>query len=228
MKFEPIVALCLVATLAACDSESDHPGAASQDAGTAGVSAKAESAPAPAARVEPAKHPQASTDVRSRGAQLYARQCVACHGDAGLGDGEAAYLLYPKPRDFRAGIYRYTSTWEGVPTDDDLYRTLSRGMPGSAMPSWAHLSEEDRRALVAHVKSLAEKPLVIVPAKAGDPAAAEAGEGVVEVPAEPADDAASRARGAALFAYGRDGQELFRTTVEEPLHERPAAHANSI
>ena len=31
-----------------------------------------------------------------------------------------------------------------------------------------------------------------------------------------------------VIAYGKDGQELFRTTVEEPLHERPAEHANSI
>jgi hypothetical protein len=58
--------------------------------------------------------------------------------------------------------YRLVSTWEGVPTDEDLYRTISRGMPGSAMPSWAHLPE------------------------------------------------------------------IFRTTIEEPLHVRPAIHANSI
>jgi nitrate reductase / nitrite oxidoreductase, beta subunit len=31
-----------------------------------------------------------------------------------------------------------------------------------------------------------------------------------------------------VIAYGREDQELFRTTVEEPLHERPARHANSI
>jgi nitrate reductase beta subunit len=31
-----------------------------------------------------------------------------------------------------------------------------------------------------------------------------------------------------VIAYGREDQELFRTTVEEPLHERPAKHANSI
>jgi nitrate reductase beta subunit len=31
-----------------------------------------------------------------------------------------------------------------------------------------------------------------------------------------------------VIAYGRDGAELFRTTVEEPIHVRPAAHANSI
>jgi nitrate reductase beta subunit len=31
-----------------------------------------------------------------------------------------------------------------------------------------------------------------------------------------------------VIAYGKDGQELFRTTVEEPLIERPSIHANSI
>jgi nitrate reductase beta subunit len=31
-----------------------------------------------------------------------------------------------------------------------------------------------------------------------------------------------------VIAYGRNGKELFRTRVEEPLHVRPAIHANSI
>ena len=31
-----------------------------------------------------------------------------------------------------------------------------------------------------------------------------------------------------VIAYGREGQEIFRTNVEEPLHVRPAKHANSI
>jgi nitrate reductase alpha subunit len=31
-----------------------------------------------------------------------------------------------------------------------------------------------------------------------------------------------------VIAYGRDGQELFRTSVEEPVHVRPRHHANSI
>ena len=31
-----------------------------------------------------------------------------------------------------------------------------------------------------------------------------------------------------VIAFGGDGRELFRTTVEEPLHVRPAVHANSI
>jgi nitrate reductase beta subunit len=31
-----------------------------------------------------------------------------------------------------------------------------------------------------------------------------------------------------VIAYGRDGEELFRTTIEEPVHVRPQTHANSI
>jgi nitrate reductase beta subunit len=31
-----------------------------------------------------------------------------------------------------------------------------------------------------------------------------------------------------IIAFGRDGKELFRTTIEEPLHVRGAQHANSI
>jgi nitrate reductase beta subunit len=31
-----------------------------------------------------------------------------------------------------------------------------------------------------------------------------------------------------VIAYGKDGKELFRTTVEEPIHVRSPKHANSI
>jgi nitrate reductase beta subunit len=31
-----------------------------------------------------------------------------------------------------------------------------------------------------------------------------------------------------VIAYGQDGEELFRTTIDEPVYERPAKHANSI
>jgi nitrate reductase beta subunit len=31
-----------------------------------------------------------------------------------------------------------------------------------------------------------------------------------------------------VIAYGRNGQELFRTTVDEPIHVRGSKHANSI
>jgi mono/diheme cytochrome c family protein len=133
------------------------------------------------------------------GEKIYAKQCAACHGADGRGDGEAAYLLYPRPRNFRTGRYRLVSTWEGAPSDEDLFLTVTRGIPGSAMPSWEHLDEKSRRALVAYIKSLAEKPIVIQPAS--DPKnEGDRGTGVIRVPAEPAYDDAARARAKELFA----------------------------
>ena len=81
------------------------------------------------------KPPPASPKLIALGKQVYSQQCIACHGVGGRGDGEAAYLLYPKPRDFVAAKYRLVSTWERVPTDQNLFDTITRGMPGSAMPS---------------------------------------------------------------------------------------------
>ena len=94
----------------------------------------------------------ATPELLALGKRVYEKQCAACHGLDGRGEGEAAYLLYPKPRDFTAGKFEMVSTWERVPTDEDLFMTISRGMPGSAMPSWGHLSEEERWGLVHYVK----------------------------------------------------------------------------
>jgi mono/diheme cytochrome c family protein len=93
------------------------------------------------------------------GKELYTQHCASCHGPQGKGDGSAAVYIFPKPRDFTRGTFKIRSTPDGeLPTDEDLFNTLTRGMPGSAMPSFAFLSEADRRALVAHVKTLVTKP----------------------------------------------------------------------
>ncbi|MBI4526821.1 MAG: c-type cytochrome [Deltaproteobacteria bacterium] len=144
------------------------------------------------------KPPPASPKLTALGKQIYGRQCAACHGEKGLGDGEAAYLLYPKPRNFVAAKYRMVSTWDRVPTDQDLFDTITRGMPGSAMPSWGHLPAEQRWALVYYVKSLAEKPLTIKAPKNPTPDGSP-GEGIIQVPKEPPFDAAAKARVLELF-----------------------------
>ena len=144
------------------------------------------------------KPPPASPKLLALGKQVYTKQCAACHGVQGRGDGEAAYLLYPKPRDFVAANYRLVSTWERVPTDQDLFNTITRGMPGSAMPSWGHLPEEQRWALVYYVKSLSERPLTVKPQKKPAPDGT-GGEGVIPVPPRPPYDAAAKARSLELF-----------------------------
>jgi mono/diheme cytochrome c family protein len=112
------------------------------------------------------KPPRQTPKLVAQEKQIYAQQCAACHGEEGRGDGPAAYLLYPKPRNFVAANYRLVSTWERMPTDQDLFNTITRGMPGSAMPSWGHLPEEQRWALVYYVKSI-DLPPPRVPAHHG-------------------------------------------------------------
>jgi len=87
-----------------------------------------------------------------RGLELFADKCASCHGATGRGDGPAAYLLYPRPRDLGSGTFRVVSGEEVMPTDADLRRTIARGMPGSAMPPWGHLPEADLDALVEAVR----------------------------------------------------------------------------
>ncbi|MBI4445264.1 MAG: c-type cytochrome [Acidobacteria bacterium] len=97
------------------------------------------------------------------GKTAYEKNCAPCHGLQGDGQGAASYLLYPKPRNFILAKYRLVSTWDYAPADEDLFRTISRGMPGSAMPSWAHLPEETRWGLVHYIKSFAQNPIEIGP-----------------------------------------------------------------
>ena len=144
------------------------------------------------------KPPPSTPKLVALGKQIYAQQCAACHGIGGRGDGEATYLLYPKPRDLVAARYRQVSTWEGVPTDQDIFDTITRGMPGSAMPSWQHLPREQRWALVYYIKSLSEKPLIVKPQKIPGPDGT-GGEGIIYVPPEPPYDAAAKARALELF-----------------------------
>lgn len=86
---------------------------------------------------------------------LYRKHCAVCHGISGDGAGPIAAMLNPYPRDFRSGIFKYTSTVLGAkPTRRDLERTIRRGIPGTGMPSFAPLSDEDLQALIDYVQYL--------------------------------------------------------------------------
>jgi mono/diheme cytochrome c family protein len=92
------------------------------------------------------------------GKKLYAVQCAYCHGAAGKGDGEASDILFPRPRDFTHGEFRLRSTPKGSPpADEDLFRTITFGIPGSAMPGFAFLADAERRSLVQYIKTLSPR-----------------------------------------------------------------------
>ncbi len=82
---------------------------------------------------------------------LYDRNCGACHGEKGDGQGLAARFVFPKPRNFRSGLFRLVSTTNGVPTTDDIVSVLKRGMPGSAMPPWPKLRDDELQLLAGYV-----------------------------------------------------------------------------
>ncbi len=88
------------------------------------------------------------------GSELYAFHCSACHGANGDGTGRAARHLFPRPRDLRRGKSRLVSALNGVPTLEDLDAIIRRGMPGTAMPAFDYLSEEQQRMLSQEVLRL--------------------------------------------------------------------------
>ena len=87
---------------------------------------------------------------------VYNHACAWCHGKDGRGDGPAAFSINkyraPRPRDFTRGVFKLRSTPSGqLPTDDDLLRTLERGIPGY-MPSYRGLTPGERRLAITAVK----------------------------------------------------------------------------
>ena len=141
---------------------------------------------------EPAKHLESHigkiTGHSENAKSDYRRYCAGCHGDLGDGNGENAQWLDPKPRDFTLGTFKCRSTLTGtLPTDEDLYNTIGRGLTNSYMPIWNTFTKQQRADLVAYIKTFSprwEKE------KAGDP---------IKVPAEPPVTMESIAHGKALF-----------------------------
>jgi mono/diheme cytochrome c family protein len=89
------------------------------------------------------------------GFEVYSRNCLPCHGFTGDGNGPAATYLLPKPRDYRPGIFKFTSTSYGAkPLREDLLRTIRRGIAGTSMPAFPLLPPKDAEAVVDYVISL--------------------------------------------------------------------------
>ena len=87
---------------------------------------------------------------------LYREHCAHCHGITGDGNGPTAAFLNPYPRDYRPGKFKFKSTPIGYrPTHDDLKKIVLDGIPGTAMPSFALLTDIEVESLVYYVKYLA-------------------------------------------------------------------------
>ena len=84
----------------------------------------------------------------ANGGKLYAKHCIACHGQAGYGDGPAAASLKPPPADLTG---RHANTH----TAGDLFWWVGNGIRGTAMPAFAATLDEDERwDLINYVRVL--------------------------------------------------------------------------
>ncbi len=97
-----------------------------------------------------------ATDVEA-GRAIYEEGCWFCHGEDGDGMGPVADYLWPRPRDFMAGSYKLRTTASGeLPTDEDLFRSISLGLKGTAMPEWgSKLTVEERWQVISYIKTFA-------------------------------------------------------------------------
>jgi cytochrome c oxidase cbb3-type subunit I/II len=84
------------------------------------------------------------------GKDLYAKNCVTCHGAAGKGDGPAAKAMKTKPQDFAVGL-------KGK-SDADITKTLKEGVVGTegkaTHPKMTKLSDDDLQKVVQYIKHL--------------------------------------------------------------------------
>ena len=137
------------------------------------------------------------------GKHVYERRCIGCHGPKGDGKGPAARFFNIKPRDFTSGIFKFRSTSGGadtLPSDQDLFITISHGLWGTPMPPWYKISSEERLAVIQYIKTFSDrwqKESVNPP---------------IDIPPEPAVTAASIERGQNHFneicftCHGKDGK----------------------
>jgi mono/diheme cytochrome c family protein len=113
----------------------------------------------------------AGTDIEL-GEKIYLANCAVCHGQKGDGKGPEANRLKTKPRNFTTGNYKFRSTPSGsLPLDQDIFRSISRGVRATSMLAQLHLSENDRWAVSKYLKTFSnrfktEKPLdpIAIPA----------------------------------------------------------------
>jgi mono/diheme cytochrome c family protein len=91
------------------------------------------------------------------GRALFEAHCAVCHGPGGKGDGPGVRIIAQRLQDFSDA-----AAMRGV-DDRFLFDIIKKGGSqfgrSNAMPSWGmKLSDDEIRALVAHIRSLAAVP----------------------------------------------------------------------
>jgi mono/diheme cytochrome c family protein len=106
-----------------------------------------------------AKPPAATKEVVEKGRAVFMTNCVPCHGEKGDGTGPVGLTLTPRPRDFGKDTFKQGTAPE------QIFKTISEGVPGTMMVAWPQLTEEERWAAAHFVTTMIPKAAA-APAKA--------------------------------------------------------------
>jgi mono/diheme cytochrome c family protein len=106
----------------------------------------------PAQSASDLKNPVAtSAESVANGAKIFARNCAACHGKEGKGDGLAGAKLEPKPSNLA------DAEWKHGSTDGDIFTVIHDGVKNTGMKAYgSRLTERELWDLVNYVRSLKE------------------------------------------------------------------------
>ncbi len=101
--------------------------------------------------------PERTPETIAAGKEVFKAQCEKCHGPEGKGDGISKGVALPQPADFTQRRFKYVSTENRVPSENDLFRTVSDGIAGTQMAGFKDtVREPDRWAAVYYLQELAK------------------------------------------------------------------------
>jgi mono/diheme cytochrome c family protein len=96
-----------------------------------------------------------SASTLNLGHNTYQEYCIQCHGADGDGNGVSAPGMYPPPRNFKQGLYKFVNVPTGeLPHDEDFYRIIRHGLRGTPMLPW-DISDERLDAVTQYIKTFA-------------------------------------------------------------------------
>lgn len=96
-----------------------------------------------------------SADTLNLGQTTYTEYCVSCHGVKGDGAGISSKGMFPAPRNFTLGIYKFGQVASGeLPHDEDFYHIIRHGLNGTAMLKW-DISDMRLDAVTQYIKTFA-------------------------------------------------------------------------